>query len=194
ALVHSRGREAPASLVREDQAGVPVVGGEVVRPADERGEPVSEAGQVYEVKEEPAQPAEEPAHAYAEEAARELRDPGAAADDRHVAEVCVAEGLGLTALDPHDDVARSPLAALDRHLRDLWVRLALRVLGAGEVACDEHVGIATKAQVRFHGHAEAALQLDAQVLTQRMAAHSGRPDDRLAGDELARLEGDALGG
>src|SRR5690606_31022392 len=188
----SRPVEAASRSHLQDQARVAVVGEEVVGPAHERREAVAEAGQVDEVQEQPAQPAHEAAQPQAQEETGELGDAGAAADDRHVAEVAVDERLRGAALQAPDDRARRVLAALDRDLGHLREQPALRVLRRRQVADHEDLGVTGQAQVGLHGHAEAPLELHAQRLAERVTAHACRPDDRLAGDELAGPQGDAV--
>src|SRR5690606_11865596 len=176
-------RSATVRVV-DDESRVPVKRKVVVSPAEQCREPVSEAWQVDEVQEQPAQPSHEAAQVDVEEGTRQVGDAGVAADDGHTREVVVPERVGLELLDAANYRLGCVLATLDRHLRHLGQRSAVGVCRTGQVADDEGVGSSRQAQIRFDYHPEATGELDPERLDKRMSPYSGCPDEGTAGYEL----------
>ncbi len=179
----------PGSVV-EDDPRRPVPGEVVPRPVDQDHQPVAEADQEHQVDPQPGQPAR---RCLGDECRRAARPPPTAPDGRHDPVVVVAEWPGRLAGQPPADVDRGVAAALDGHLGQLGEGLAVAACRRGQVADDEHLGMAGKRQVGADRDGAAPALVARDQVRQRVGLHARGPDHGASRQEGPVVEADPFG-
>ena len=179
-----RGRPLDARQVTLDHL-VPTVAEPRGDPVDEQLETLALATEVEEVHSEVGGER----HAAGVLQTPDLADRPAPSDDRQGALVEVLEGLGGPRLPVPDRLGHVG-RLLDRDRRQAGQRPAAGTLEVGDVADHRDLGVAGHRQVRLDLDAPAAVGLRPGGLGKRSGQadgpYPGGPDDRAAGDPLAR--------
>jgi len=126
---------------------------------DENDDAALEFDDVDQVDEEPDAPGDEAGNMHA----KNVGDSGGAANDGHIALVKIFEPGKLAADEARFDEFAYVAASLDGDLGDAGERIAVCVVGEGQVTEDENLGMIGKGEIGIHF--EAAIVIGFRVET-----------------------------